>query len=844
MNRLQIYTYQRAAEEISFNRRAKRRQANKHHLKLDLKQKISWIKDIDLLAIVKEWANVENLILVLCVLILSRAFVLHELLPFAFAYIAAFGQRDKKKLILLSFFAILGSFTVLKGPQLGINIITLVTLALTIYFIAIPKGKEWWGMPVLTMSIIMICKSILMLTGDVSLYNEMVIIFEAFLAGVLTLVFMVASNAYYWKKSLEEYSFEEVTAFIVLGLGIVMGLNEVYLQGMCVGSIICRIGILTAALLWGSGGGTMAGVMCGIIPAIGSNTFTHSLSLYAFSGLLAGLFKNMGRLGVIIGFMLGNLAVSLFVADISVIMTSMWETAIACTIFFILPASLNEKVPGKTPKLAGDFQKSGRETVKSLLPEDTQNNLEKLALIFSELSSAFYEKDSHDPQRMDTAYLNYIYAEICNRFCYHCSRYEVCWGQDYYATSQQVLDVFALAEQNGTINEKEPPELIRRCLYGKEMTHAINYMFDNVRTNEYWTQRLENTRQFVAGQLTGLSKIIKNLIVESDKRSYLDQDLKEKLLQDCHRLDLEIIDLFPVKSDDGQMYLKVVTPSCNGHTDCEREMAQLFSSITGDRLEVYKKKCPGITGWGNCEFTLTRAHNYRVETGAAQMGKETICGDSFTITALNKGQHLTALSDGMGVGEEACHQSRSAIKLLEKLLHCGYEKEMALETINSVLLLRSAAESFTTLDMLMIDLFTAEADFIKIASAPSFIKRGGDIELVNSNSLPIGVFKSLDMNKEKRILAAGDLVVMVSDGIVEAGRGKTDESWLIKYLQVLNIIDDPQLIAESIMEQALKFGPGKPTDDMTVIVVQIHYNDLNMKQEIKSIRESHMDAYG
>ena len=87
-------------------------------------------------------------------------------------------------------------------------------------------------------------------------------------------------------------------------------------------------------------------------------------------------------------------------------------------------------------------------------------------------------------------------------------------------------------------------------------------------------------------------------------------------------------------------------------------------------------------------------------------------------------------------------------------------------------------------------------------------------------------------------------MVMVSDGIVEAGRGKTDESWLIKYLQVLNIIDDPQLTAESIMEQALKFGPGKPTDDMTVIVVQIHYNDLNMKQEIKSIRESHMDAYG
>lgn len=824
MNKLQIYTYQRAVEEISFNQRAKRRQANKYPLQLDLKLKFQSLLRVDFITLIKTWVNLENFLLIMCALILSRSFVLRELLPFPFAFIAAFGFRDKKRLIMLSIFAVIGSFAVMTGFALWTNVIVIVILAAVINYIAIPKDKAWWGTPLLTMSIILICKSSLMLVGEISLYNEMVIIFEAFLAGVVTLVFMVASNALYERKNLKNYSFEEITSFIVLGLGMVIGFDGVSLLGLSISSIICRVGILLAAILWGSGGGTMAGVMCGIIPAISSNLFTQNLGMYAISGLLAGLFKNMGRLGVIIGFMLGNLAISLFATDISSIITGMWETAIACLAFFFLPASLQERMQVESLGFAGDLKKNKMKMVDSYLQENAKNSMENLALVFSELSSTFAEKESCNMKNQETAYLNYLYAEINNQFCYHCSRYESCWGQDFYATSQEVLDIFALAEQNGgVLYEEDPPDFIRRCLYGKEMAHAINYLFDNVRTNEYWKQRLENSRQLISRQLTGLSRVIKNLAVGIDEKGYEDLAYREKLLKDCQRLNKEIIELTPIKSSDGQMYLKVVTPSCKGQNDCEKEIAAVFSSLSGDRMKVCEKKCPSIIGRGNCEFTLARSYNYRIETGAAQVGKETICGDSFTIAALKEGQQLIALSDGMGVGQDAYYQSQSAVRLLESLLNCGYDKEMALETINSVLLLRSTAESFTTLDMVMIDLYTAEADFIKVASAPSFIKRGKKIEVVTSNSLPIGVFKSLDISNEKKVLYPGDMVIMVSDGILEFGRGKADESWFIDFLQSLDE-SNPQTAAELIISQALKFSLDKPADDMTAIVIQIDFS--------------------
>ncbi|NLB51999.1 MAG: stage II sporulation protein E [Syntrophomonadaceae bacterium] len=824
MNKLQVYTYQRAADEISFNQRAKRRQTKKSSETWNPKLYIKGLENFDIIAFLKTWATVENLLFVVGALILSRAFVLRELLPFVYAYIVGFGHRDKTRLMVLSFFAILGLFTVLNGFELWVNIITIAVLTAVINYTEVPKGKAWWGIPLLTLSIIMISKSLLMLMDQVSFYTEMVIVFESFLAAILTLVFMVSSNALHWKKSLDKYTFEEITAFIVLGLGIVMGLNEVYLFSLSISSIICRLGILMAALLWGSGGGTMVGVMCGIIPAISSSIFAQSLGMYAISGLLAGLFKNLGRLGVIIGFMLGNLALSIFVTDISAIIISMWETAIACLIFFILPASLKEKIPVQSLGPISNLRNKEVKIMNSHLQESVRNSMENLALVFAELSSTFTETESIQNRYKETAYLNYLYEEISNHFCYHCSRYESCWGQDFYATSQEILDIFAVAEQKGgAALEENPPEFIRRCLYGKEMINAINYLFDNLRTNEYWAERLDKSRQLVSRQLIGVSKVIKNLAEGIDDKTVIDLEMRDKLLKECLRLNLNITDLTPIKTGGGQMYLKIVTPSCNGQSDCERDLAMVISSLLGDRMEVYEKKCPGFIGKGHCEFTLTRSFNYKVETGVAQAGKEKICGDSFTIATLKEGQELIALSDGMGVGQKAYNESQAAVRLLENLLNCGYDKNMALETINSVLLLRSSTESFTTLDMVMVDLYTAEVDFIKIGSAPSFIKRGKKVGVVTSNSLPIGILDSLDMSSEKRALCPRDLLIIVSDGILEIGRSETDDTWLRDFLIDIDE-NNPQIVAEMIINQALNLSQGNPADDMTAIVMYIDFN--------------------
>ena len=159
------------------------------------------------------------------------------------------------------------------------------------------------------------------------------------------------------------------------GMGLILGLDETSIKGLALGGILCRFIILIAAFFWGSGGGTMAGVMTGILPSVSSSVFAQTLGIYAISGLLAGSFRSFGRLGVIIGFMVGNLALSMFIPETRATISAIWETGIASLLFFFLPESLRTKFP---QEMLG-FGESGPELIDSHIKEVAQCRIHHLA---------------------------------------------------------------------------------------------------------------------------------------------------------------------------------------------------------------------------------------------------------------------------------------------------------------------------------------------------------------------------------------------------------------------------------------------------------------------------------
>ena len=96
----------------------------------------------------------------------------------------------------------------------------------------------------------------------------------------------------------------------------------------------------------------------------------------------------------------------------------------------------------------------------------------------------------------------------------------------------------------------------------------------------------------------------------------------------------------------------------------------------------------------------------------AETGRPT--GDAAAFLETEKGRAILALSDGMGTGEEAAKESRTAIELLEQFTEAGFERELSVKMINSALLLRRGEETYATLDICEIDLYDGHAEFVKL----------------------------------------------------------------------------------------------------------------------------------
>jgi len=825
MERIDVYPFQRIKEAP-----IKRWLQKKGQVIRTLKQskQLPQPAQINLNRVWEVLLSTEVLVLSLMSFIMARASVLGELLPFMFAFVAAFSRKRPVGGMFIAAAAAVGLLSVSTGGNIYANLLGILSLIIILNHIRLPADRYWWGVPFICAATIFLVKSLFQLMGGISFYGEMVVVFEALLAGILTFVFIVASDTLKKKKKLALFAFEDIAAFIIIGIGLVMGLSGFELAGLSVSAILCRLGILVAAFFWGPGQATIVGVMTGLIPSISSSIFTFNLGLYTVSGLLAGMFRSLGRLGIIIGFMLGTMGFSLFIPETSQTVLGIWETAIACLIFFLLPESLNSTVKRVPALMVLANRENALPLASDCLRTEALDRIRGFARVFDEIAGTLEQPGPSNPITRENSYLNYLYDEISTGFCHQCLHYEKCWEKYCYKTSKEILDLFTIAEKMGCIAYEDcSPEFRRSCLYSRDIVNLINYLFASLRLNEYWKTRLDESCGMISQQIQGISRVIENLADDYDDNTVVDYTLKEKINRALKKMNLKLIDVSPIRTAASGLYIKVIIPSCTDGQYCETHVAPAVSAVLGEKVEVSDRNCPCFMGKGNCEFMLSRACTYRIRSGVAQIGKETICGDNYTIATLQDCRELIALSDGMGVGEEACAQSRSAIRMLESLLEAGFDKSVALNTINSTLLLRSARENFATLDIAMIDLYTAEVDFIKTGSVPSFLKRGSQVEVISASSLPVGIVEKIEIFSDNRRMVARDLLVMISDGVLDFSSSNQEEDNTLWIQELLKMTDsrDPQVIAEMIINRALSMCRGNPHDDMTVICTCL---DLNL----------------
>ena len=114
---------------------------------------------------------------------------------------------------------------------------------------------------------------------------------------------------------------------------------------------------------------------------------------------------------------------------------------------------------------------------------------------------------------------------------------------------------------------------------------------------------------------------------------------------------------------------------------------------------------------------------------------------------------------------------------------------------------------------------------VKMGACSTYISRENkDVDLISSSSLPVGILSEINLDRHNVKVKNGDYIIMVSDGIVDAGKNNDfGENWLIYFLKKLNT-NNPKEIANQILDRALELQLGAVDDDMTVLVTKVISN--------------------
>ena len=248
-------------------------------------------------------------------------------------------------------------------------------------------------------------------------------------------------------------------------------------------------------------------------------------------------------------------------------------------------------------------------------------------------------------------------------------------------------------------------------------------------------------------------------------------------------------------------------------------------------MNIQGQECGIREQKGQCKFTYYSEDNYKLQVGVATTTKagSPVSGDSHIETKLEDGKYLLAISDGMGSGPEAMKSSKVAIKMLERLLKAGFDKESSLKLINSTLIANTKEDMYATLDIQILDLFAGNMEFIKNGACPTFVKRKKEVQLLKSITLPAGIMENPDLVVYDYDLEDGDIIVMCSDGVIDANTEYINKELWVKYLLEDIQSDDAQQIANMIINEAVDHQFGMQKDDMTVIVTKINSKKENKR---------------
>ncbi len=335
-----------------------------------------------------------------------------------------------------------------------------------------------------------------------------------------------------------------------------------------------------------------------------------------------------------------------------------------------------------------------------------------------------------------------------------------------------------------------------------------------------WNTRLKENRAAVAVQLNEMAQIMTDT-VEHVWDTQTDENLELHLKKKLRSMGLSVHGVLVYRQENKRQEVYLTVNTRRRRCVAVKEVAAALSGLMKKSM-MPARDSRAFVGSERMTVQFVERTNFQVLYGIerAVKGEERISGDNFSLYQCREGQFIAVLSDGMGSGMEAYKESELVVDLLEQFLEAGFTKETAVRMINSALIVRSDEQAFSTIDISSLDLYTGVCEFLKVGASTTFIRRENWVETIPSPSLPAGVFHKLDPDAVSRKLYDGDMLIMVTDGVMDALPAAHQEA-VMKDIIMEHDTGNPGELAAYILGRVRQYQEREPADDMTVLAVSL-----------------------
>ncbi|MBE3556224.1 MAG: SpoIIE family protein phosphatase [Firmicutes bacterium] len=608
---------------------------------------------------------------------------------------------------------------------------------------------------------------------------------------------------------------EEIICLSILAATACSGLAGVTLHGVRLALVAAGALTVLFARAGGAAAAAPVGAISGVLLVVVGGASPGDIALLAFGGVLGGLLAPLKRVGPALGFALGGGLLALFAVYPQNPSAVLWEVGVAAAASIALPRALVEALGQLLPQTQAHAHLEQDHLTRMRMATALQ--IREAATLFRELAEALRGgvAAAVEPQTQVAEWV----GMASDRVCSHCRFYHRCWEEHYARTYHDFQEAVAAVEQGG--REAPLPEALRRyCIAPEQVRQAIA---ENVTVGVQQlalNEQLQEARQLVATQLGGAADVVEEISRQLDRPESAWASREEQLRTRLDAIGMAVYDITLHSITPARVDLTVTVPAYPGYERDGRLIGEVCSAFFGEPMHATLQHTPSSLV---ARFRVRSAESLRLETAVASAGARgaSVSGDSHAIVDVGDGRIVLALSDGMGHGEKAHAESRSALALLQRLLSLGFDVNHCVATINSILSLQGHAEMYTTLDLATVDLQSGMATLLKVGAAPSLVKRGREVILLSGEGLPVGILPQVIPHPTTFQLQEDDWLILFSDGLLQQREREQDPLQWAASLVAHAEAKTPQQLVDYLLQRALRVHGRRPADDITVLVAHV-----------------------